>query len=203
MAGGATHDLMIEWLNCWLTECRTLEPFHEPTLWAISLLYPLFEQPLCWATSRNFLLFVASLLSCLLIEFPLLWATSLSCDGSALSLSPQLLHCLNFEHLHFSSLKQLKSSLSQPLLYEIPDSSSKSRHQPKTPGGHSAPIKGSTTVAACPEMPQALAAKAEGAESCLRLAVEGTEIFCPSTRMPQIGCGENHGRWPYVNMLIN
>ena len=57
--------------------------------------------------------------------------------------------------------------------------------------------KVATTVAACPEMPQALAAKAEGAERCLRLAVEGTEIFCPSKRMPQIG-GENHGRWPFL-----
>ena len=36
------------------------------------------------------------------------------------------------------SLKQLKSSLSQPLFYELPDSN-KSRHRPRTPGGHSVP----------------------------------------------------------------
>ena len=65
------------------------------------------------------------------------------------SLPPSLTHSLTHTLTHSLThsrpgvpLKQLKSSLSQPLFYELPDSSNKSRHRPRTPGGHSAPIKG-------------------------------------------------------------
>lgn len=144
---------------------------------------------------------VASCLNSLSFGQPLSAATGLR------YLFPQLSHSLNFEHLYFSLSKlffglpfglpfsetakvflEPTPLLSAPRFFKQKPPSTKNTRRPFGPY---------QTVAACPEMPQALAAKAEGAERCLRLAVEGTEIFCPSKRVPQIG-GENHGRWPFL-----
>lgn len=98
MAERATHDWVIEWLNGWLTEWITLGALP----WTNSLSY-LSPLPLawitCWATSGNFLLFIASLLSCLL-NF-LSFGPPLSASTGLRYLSPQLSHWLNLEHLNF------------------------------------------------------------------------------------------------------